>query len=176
MSCYDYGPLQDERLEVLYVRVNQGHDTFQVSEKVTRVYYVASGNGHFIIATQRYDVSQGMVVEVPPKIEYSYSGNMELIIFSTPRWFRGNDQSTRWNPDVKDDLPVSRPFRFALWIAKLNIMGKSPVQVFVGLQRWLWKRIPAAVVRLGPLNSYVNFLARVASTSKRTKKEISELR
>ena len=175
VSCYDYGPLQDERLEVLYVHVYQGHDTFQISEKVTRVYYIASGSGCFTIAGGRYDVCQAMIVEVPPKIEYSYSGNMELVIFSTPRWFRGNDQSTRPNPDVKDELAIRRSFRLAMWIADLHIMGKSPLRAFIRLHRRLWQALPASITGLRPLNSCVEFLERLTSTSKPTKKGITEL-
>jgi mannose-6-phosphate isomerase-like protein (cupin superfamily) len=164
ISCYDYGPLHHESLEILYVDVRQGHDTFQISEKVTRLYYIVSGSGYFTIDNERYEIREGMVVEVPPMVEYSYSGNMKLIIFSTPRWFRGNDRSTRWNPDVNDRL-VTRPlFRFARWMANLKFMGKSPVRGFVRLNRRLWKALPAGVTGLRPLHSYVHFMMRSTQT------------
>lgn len=171
MSCYDYGPLLHEGLEVLYVHVRQGHDTFLISEKVTRLYYVAAGRGHFIIARKRYEVSEKMVVEVPPKTEYSYSGNMELIIFSTPRWFRGNDRSTGPNPDVHEELATFPAFRFATWIANLEIMGKSPVRAFVKFNRLIWKALPAGVRGVRPLNSYVEFLSKLTSRLEQPKKE-----
>ena len=50
-----------------------------VSRKITRIYYILSGNGYFTIADRQYDVSPGMLVEVPPKVEYCYSGKMTLI-------------------------------------------------------------------------------------------------
>jgi mannose-6-phosphate isomerase-like protein (cupin superfamily) len=168
MSCYDYGPLQNEELEILYVHVRQGHDTFTISEKVTRLFYVASGRGHFIIAGQRYHVCEGVVVEVPPKTEYSYSGNMELVIFSTPRWFRGNDRSTGRNPDVNEELASRPSFRLAMWVTNLEIMGRSPVRAFVSFNRLLWKALPTGVRGLRPLNSYVEFLARLTSRLKKT--------
>ena len=171
MTCYDYGPLLHEGLEILYVQVRQGHDTFLISEKVTRLYYVAAGRGHFIIASKRYEVCEKMVVEVPPKIEYSYSGNMELVIFSTPRWFRGNDRFTGPNPDVHEELATRSAVRFAVWMANMEIMGKSPVRAFVWFNRLVWKALPAGVRGVRPLNSYVEFLSKLTSTSKQPKKE-----
>ena len=87
---YTFGPLQKKDLEIYYVEVEKGHDTFMISKKITRIYYILEGSGHFIIGDDRYDVSPGMLVEVPPKIEYCYSGKMTLLAFSTPRWFSGN--------------------------------------------------------------------------------------
>src|SRR5215469_15958764 len=97
---YTFGPLRQKDLDVYYVEVEKGHDVFMVSKKITRTYYVVAGSGHFTIDAHRYDVGPGMVVEVPPKVEYCYSGKMILVIFSRPRWFRGNDTFTKWNPDV----------------------------------------------------------------------------
>ena len=65
--------------------VEGGHDTFMISKKITRTYYILSGEGYFTIDGRRYDVSSGMVVEIPPKVEQSYSGRMRLIAFCTPR-------------------------------------------------------------------------------------------
>ncbi len=79
---YTFGPLQQKDLEIYYVEVEKGHDTFIVSKRITRVYYVLCGSGYFTISDRRYDVSHGMLVEVPPKVEYSCSG-----IFSCPiKW------------------------------------------------------------------------------------------
>ena len=97
---YTFGPLRQKDLEIYYIEVEKGHDTFMVSKRITRVYYVLSGSGFFTIGGGRYDVSAGMLVEVPPKVEYSYSGKMKLIGISKPRWFSGNDRHTKWNPEV----------------------------------------------------------------------------
>ena len=74
---YEFGPLQQKGVDIYYVVVDGGHDTFMVSKKITRIYYVIEGNGYFTIDNHRYDVSPGMLVEVPPKVEYSYSGQHE---------------------------------------------------------------------------------------------------
>src|SRR5215469_16572054 len=86
---YTFGPLKQKDLEIYYIEVEKGHDTFMVSKKIIRTYYVLSGSGYFTIADRKYDVSPGMLVEVPTDVEYCYSGKMKLIAFSKPRWFSG---------------------------------------------------------------------------------------
>jgi hypothetical protein len=97
---YACQPPQSKDLDIYYVEVQKGHDTFMISRKITRIYYILDGEGYFTIANRRYDVTPGMLVEVPPKREYSYSGNMKLIIIGRPHWFEGNDTHTKKNPDV----------------------------------------------------------------------------
>src|ERR1700759_2397654 len=97
MFGYTFGPLRQKGLEIYYIEVEKGHDTFMVSKRITRTYYVLSGTGFFMIDNRRYDVRSGILVEVPPKVEYSYSGRMTLIGISRPRWFNGNDRHTKWN-------------------------------------------------------------------------------
>lgn len=49
-----------------------------------------------------------MLVEVPPNVEYSYSGTMKLLLIGNPRWFKGNEEITKRNPDVASGLSISR--------------------------------------------------------------------
>src|SRR5215813_4905595 len=96
---YKFGPLDQK-----------DHDVFMISKKITRTYYVISGNGYFVIDKKRYDISAGMLMEVPPRVEYCYSGQMKLLVLSRPRWFNGNDTFTKWNPDVvQRDSPILEP-------------------------------------------------------------------
>ncbi len=97
---YSFGPLQKKDVDVYYVVVDGGHDTFMVSRRITRIYYVLEGTGYFTIEGRRHDVSSGMLVEVPPKVEYSYSGRMKLVVFASPAWSARNDTHTRWNWDA----------------------------------------------------------------------------
>jgi len=48
-----------------------------------------------------------VVVEVPPGVEYSYSGSMKILLVSHPRWFEGNERTTRKNPEVVGDSGVA---------------------------------------------------------------------
>jgi SAM-dependent methyltransferase/mannose-6-phosphate isomerase-like protein (cupin superfamily) len=153
---YNFGPLQQKDLEVYYIEVDRGHDTFIVSKRITRVYYVLCGNGYFTIDDRRYDVGGGMLVEVPPNVEYSYSGEMKLIAVCKPRWFSGNDRHTKWNPDV-----VRGESRVLPNGESWNIFGKSLI-IYLGLNRRLWRKLPVSFSALGPVRSYGNFLHALA--------------
>jgi len=125
--------LQQKDLEIYYIEVEKGHDTFMVSKRITRIYYVLSGNGFFTISDRRHDVCSGMLVEVPPKVEYSYSGKMKLIGISRPRWFYGNDRYTKWNPDVMHgDLPIIE--NAEAW----KIFAKRLINFYLRLKGRLW--------------------------------------
>jgi hypothetical protein len=102
-------------------------------------------------------VCRGMLVEVPPKVEYSYSGKMKLIAVSKPRWFSSNDRYTKWNPDVlQGDFPLV--INGGSW----KIFGKSPINVYLGLNRRLWRKLPASLSTLGPVRSYGDLLHTLA--------------
>ena len=161
---YAFGPLNQKDLEIYYIAVEKGHDTFMVSKKITRIYYVLSGSGYFTIDDHKYDVHPGMLVEVPPKVEYCYSGNMRLIALSKPRWFSGNDTFTKWNPDV-----VSGNSSCAIdggsWLTRLvrlSIFGKSPVSFYLRLNQRLWNKLPSSLTTLSPIRIYGNFLHSLA--------------
>jgi SAM-dependent methyltransferase/mannose-6-phosphate isomerase-like protein (cupin superfamily) len=154
---YTFGPLQQKDLEIYYIEVEKGHDTFMVSKRITRVYYVLSGSGYFTISDRRYDVSTGILLEVPPKLEYSYSGQMTLLGISKPRWFNGNDKYTKWNPDVvHGDLPI--PENSESW----KIFGKRLINVYLRLNGRLWNKFPASLSTLWPVRLYGNLLHRLA--------------
>jgi mannose-6-phosphate isomerase-like protein (cupin superfamily) len=97
---YQFQPLKNEHLEVHFLDVRTGHDQFIISKVLTRIYYIIDGKGSFVIDNQKYDVAAGMLIEVPPGHEYCYSGAMKILLISNPRWFSGNEQNTRDNPDV----------------------------------------------------------------------------
>lgn len=94
-------PLVDKELETYFVDVKNGHDTYIISKKCTHIYYVLKGSGFFILNKKKVSVKVGALIEVPPKIEYTYSGKMQLLLIMTPPWFQGNETSTRKNPAVK---------------------------------------------------------------------------
>jgi SAM-dependent methyltransferase len=161
---YSFGPLKQKDLDVYYIESEKGHDVFMVSRRITRTYYVIQGSGYFIIENERYPVSAGVLVEVPPGVEYSYSGKMTLLGFCTPRWFGGNDTFTRWNPDVfnsSSPCAVPPPSRMAR-LARARLFGKSPVSGYLRLNQWLWNQLPASTLRFAPLRLYGEMLHRLA--------------
>ena len=164
LEGYCFGPLRQKDLEVFYVQSEKGHDTFMTSRKITRTYYILSGSGYFTIGDLRYEVSQGMLVEVPPKVEYSYSGKMTLLGIASPRWFSGNDTHTRWNPAVTQRDSSSLPGRES-WLTRLvrlSIAGKSPVHFFLKVNRRLWYRLPSYVSSRKPARSYGTYVHALA--------------
>ena len=76
LSGYTFGPLNQKNLEICYIEVEKGNELFMASKKYSRIYYVIRGSGHFTIDKREYDVCSGMLVEVPPKVEYCYSGKI----------------------------------------------------------------------------------------------------
>lgn len=137
-----------------------------ISKKITRTYYVLSGNGDFTIAGCDYDVSAGMLVEVPPRVEYSYSGQMTLLAISKPRWFAGNDTHTRGNPAVVRQI-VSRTGAETSRLTRLvgfRLFGKSPANAFLRLNQRLWNKLPEPLMALGPVRSYGDLLHALASS------------
>jgi len=149
--------LRQKDLDIYYIEVEKGHDTFIVSKRITRIYYVLSGNGFFTIDDRRYDVSAGILVEVPPNVEYSYSGKMKLIGICKPRWFNGNDRHTKWNPDVvNEDLPITE--NAESW----KIFTKRLINFYLRINGRLWEKLPASFSTLRPVRSYGNLLHKLA--------------
>ncbi len=162
---YSFGPLKQKDLDVYYVDVDGGHDTFMVSRKITRTYYVLSGSGYFTVNGRVHDVGPGMLAEIPPGVEFSYSGTMRLVIFSSPRWFSGNDKITKWNPDVvsSDSAPNPNNRPWLDQLIQFRIFGKSPLGAFLTTNQILWNCLPARVQSSNVLERYGELLHKLAS-------------
>jgi len=93
--------IKNRDVEVYFVDVTQGHEAYFISKKCTHIYYVIEGEGSFDINGAKHEVKPGMLVEVPPNVEYTYSGKMKLLLVMNPPWFKGNEEITRKNPSVK---------------------------------------------------------------------------
>jgi SAM-dependent methyltransferase/mannose-6-phosphate isomerase-like protein (cupin superfamily) len=157
---YNFGPLNQKDLEIYHIEVQKGHDFFMISKKITRTYYVVSGAGSFTIANAKYAVQAGMLVEVPPGLEYCYSGKMTMLCISKPRWFAGNDQATRWNPDViSGNPPMEEEKSTGLnRLLKATVLGKSPLNAYLRLNEALWKRLPSSVRDFRLMRFYGTFI------------------
>jgi SAM-dependent methyltransferase len=161
---YTFGPLQQKNLEIYVVEVEKGHDTFMISSKITRTYYVISGCGYFTIGDEQYNVKPGMLVEVPPKIEYCYSGKMTLLVLSQPRWFTGNDTFTKWNPDVvgRDSRCESYDKSWLTRLIRSTVFGKSPVNAYLQVNQRLWNIVPSFITACRPVAFYGAVLHKLA--------------
>jgi chemotaxis methyl-accepting protein methylase len=161
---YSLGPLKQNNLAIDYIEVQKGHDTFMISDKITRTYYVLSGSGYFTIADRNYPVSAGVLIEVPTKVEYCYSGKMKLLLFQSGRWSPDNDTHTKWNPDVvKGYFPRPSTAKFSLIrLVRLRIFGKSPVNLYLRLNQRVWRRLPESITALTTVRQYGDFLHTLA--------------
>ena len=56
MAGYEFRPLKDQDIAVHILDVRKGHDTFHISNALTRIYYIIEGKGVFPIDNQKYDV------------------------------------------------------------------------------------------------------------------------
>ena len=158
---YAFGPLKQTNLTIDYVEVERGHDTFLVSNRIIRVYYILSGSGYFTISDRKYPVSPGVLVEIPPNVEYTYSGKMILLHFQIGRCH--NIKHTKWNPDVVEgDFPSSADSKLSLSrLAEIRIFGKSPIGVYLRINRVLWNNLPGSFTTHAPIRFYGNFLHRL---------------
>jgi SAM-dependent methyltransferase len=154
---YTFGPLQERDLEVYCIESETGHDTFTSSRLATRLYYVIEGSGYFTISDRRYDVRTGELVELPPDVEYSYSGRMKLIVVSKPRYLAGNDRFTKWNPDVVQGA-LSPPRTLGSW----ELLCKRVIDRYLRVNRRLWRRLPASISSLAPVHAYGELLSALA--------------
>ena len=149
---YSFGPMQQKDVEVLYVESETGHDTFMVCRGLVRTYYILAGSGYFTIDGRVYDVAPAMLVEVPPGVEYSYSGQMRMLVFCKKRWFHRKDKWTKWNPDVVGaEGPWSLTASWLMRVVRLRIFGKSPTRAFLRISERLWNSLPSSVRTTPPL-------------------------
>lgn len=99
LTGYQYD-LENINLQVYIIDVHKGHDTYIVSKECTHIYYVIEGEGIFDIDGQTFCINKGMLIEVPQKVEYTYTGKMKLLLTLNPPWFEGNEEIIRNNPNV----------------------------------------------------------------------------
>ena len=99
LKGYSY-PIKNKNVGFHLIDVTKGHDTYIISKKCTHIYYVLEGKGTFDIEDKIEHVSKGEVIEVPPKITYTYTGSMKLLLVMSPRWFEGNEIIVKNNPNV----------------------------------------------------------------------------
>lgn len=77
-------PLENKNVEVYFVDSQKGHDNFVVAKTISHIYYVLKGNGTFYLNDKEYKAKKEMVVEIPPKTEFAYTGKMKLLLIMNP--------------------------------------------------------------------------------------------
>ena len=92
--------LKNKNLEVYFLNVIKGHDTYFKSKKCSHIYYILKGKGFFDVNNKKINVKTGNIVEISPRKEYTYTGKMEMLLIINPPWFKGNEIILRKNPAV----------------------------------------------------------------------------
>lgn len=82
-------PLESKRIEIDFIDSKTGHGGRVVSNTVTHFYYVLEGKGEFEINGKIYPVSDGEIVEIPPKHIFDYTGKMRMILVMEPPFSAG---------------------------------------------------------------------------------------
>ena len=59
------------------------------------------------------------------------------------------------------------PQSLLISMSKLRIFGKSPVNAYLRLNRWLWNQLPRSLINLRPMHSYGTLLNALARLSDR---------
>lgn len=94
-------PLKNKEVEIYYVDVTQGHDNCIISKECTHIYYILEGMGEFCLNGKINKVEKGSMIEIPPHVEFTYSGEMKLLLTMNPPWFEGNSETVKKNPNVR---------------------------------------------------------------------------
>lgn len=64
-------------------------DKLTVTQKQNEIefnYYILKGTGYFIIDGQKYEVSVGDLIVLPPKTKYTFGGKLKMLLINTPHW------------------------------------------------------------------------------------------
>lgn len=76
--------VENKNLEIYFIDSRTGHGRKAISGSITHLYYILEGSGEFEIENKIYPVSQGEVVEVPPKHAFNYTGEMKALLIMEP--------------------------------------------------------------------------------------------
>jgi SAM-dependent methyltransferase len=89
---------------------------------------------------------------------------MTLILISRPHWFRGNDRSTKWNPDVfgPDAPPLTGRRPFVVRLTRVTLFGKSPVKAYLRFNKYLWDKLPPTLINHPWVRGYGRWLHTLA--------------
>lgn len=81
--CYN---LETSGISITLEDSYKKHDTYCTNIKKTCIFYVAEGEGIFIIDNEEYVVKKGDIIEIPKDTEFTYIGKMKLLFISVPAY------------------------------------------------------------------------------------------
>lgn len=85
----------DAPSNVVYEEVAVGHLQEWYSDVSTYQWYVIDGKGQFVLNDEKYSVSAGDLIVVPPKVRIHYFGTMKMVLVTTPRYEEKHEHEVR---------------------------------------------------------------------------------
>lgn len=83
LNGYSYD-ISNNSISIDIEDVYKGHEKYCKSTTSSFIYYVLSGEGIFKINNERYNVTEGDVIEIPKNTDFVFAGKMKLLLIMTP--------------------------------------------------------------------------------------------
>ncbi len=83
--------LDCKNISITFEDVHKGHDKYALNTTSYSIYYVIDGNGVFKIDKELCEVTKGDLIEIPPKTEFVFKGEMKLLLIMNPPFAMEND-------------------------------------------------------------------------------------
>ena len=78
--------LNNPNISVDIEDVYKGHEKYCENIISTSIYYVISGSGIFKINSEKFEVSEGDLIEIPPHNNFVFVGTMKLLLIMNPSY------------------------------------------------------------------------------------------
>ena len=93
-------------VNIVHVRVKEGHYEEFYNVKSTFIYYIINGEGIFYLNGIETKAEAGDLIVIPPKTKIYYFGSMEMTLTVTPTFDEKNERHVRFidkseNPYLK---------------------------------------------------------------------------
>lgn len=101
---------QDKKLEANHVKISGRHpeekDQFIYETDCHFLVYVINGSGTIFCDDDKFEVTQGDVVDVPPKTKYAVEGDLEYLALDTPAWYPEQAAIVDKNGNLIEDTKI----------------------------------------------------------------------
>lgn len=84
---------------LVYEEVEKGHMQEWYSDISTYQWFIIDGSGTYVVNGEKFSVSKGDLVVVPPKHNMYYYGNMKMVLITTPKYEEINEHEVRLIPE-----------------------------------------------------------------------------
>jgi quercetin dioxygenase-like cupin family protein len=92
--------LASRALEVSLIDSITGHDNYIRAHGITHLYYILEGELTFEADGEKFTAKTGQLVEIPPQVEFVYTGKAKLLLILSPPFRPDAIEETRPNPGV----------------------------------------------------------------------------